>query len=161
MGMVFEARHALMDTGYALKFLQEEFAAQPELASRFLREARIAGKIDNPHVVKVFDVSDKGGLPYMVMELLPGETLHDRCRRRSREPLDDRTIHEIMDHVLDGVAAAHRIGVVHRDLKPANVMLTHNDEGLLVAKVLDFGLAKLLEMGRIAHINRVFGLLGG
>jgi serine/threonine-protein kinase len=161
MGMVFEARHSLLDSAYALKFLREEFAVQPQLSERFLREARIAGRIDNPHVVKVFDVNTTAsGLPYMVMDLLQGETLHERCRRRDRDPLDEVEIHTIMTQVLTGVAAAHRLGVVHRDLKPANVMLARDDEGKLVVKVLDFGLAKLLEAGASGGLTDPGTVLG-
>lgn len=159
--MVFEARHKLMDTAYALKFLKEEFAVQPDLSTRFLREARISGRIDNPHVVKVFDVNcEEGGVPYMVMELLEGETLHKRCRRRRSDPLTELEIHELMQQTLDGVAAAHRLDVVHRDLKPANIMLTRDDVGRLVAKVLDFGLAKLLDGGASVGVTEPGTILG-
>jgi serine/threonine-protein kinase len=160
MGLVFEARHKLMDTAYALKFLKEEYAAQPHLADRFLREARIAGRIDNPHVVRVFDVSaPKGGLPYMVMDLLRGETLHARLRRQ-RPPLGGDELRDVMLQTLDGVAAAHRLGVVHRDLKPANIMLTRNDAGARVAKVLDFGLAKLLDAESAGGVTEPGTVLG-
>lgn len=161
MGVVFEARHKFMDTAYALKFLQEEFAVQPQLSTRFLREARISGRIDNPHVVKVFDVNcEEDGLPYMVMELLSGETLHERYRRRDGNPIHDEEAYELMAQILDGVAAAHRLDVVHRDLKPANVMLTENDVGERVAKVLDFGLAKLLEGGASSGLTEPGTVLG-
>jgi serine/threonine-protein kinase len=159
MGVVFEARHRFMDTSYALKFLREEFAVQEHLAERFLREARISGRIDNPHVVRVFDVNvEKGGLPYMVMELLVGDTLYDR--QRGDEPLDALARDAVIRQVLDGVAAAHRIGVVHRDLKPSNIMLTKGDDGEIVAKVLDFGLAKLLEGGASGGLTEPGTVLG-
>jgi serine/threonine protein kinase len=160
MGLVFEARHKLMDTAYALKFLKEEYAVQPHLAARFLREARIAGRIDNPHVVRVFDVSaPEGGLPYMVMDLLRGETLH-ACLRRQKPPLAGAELHDVMLQILDGVAAAHRLGVVHRDLKPVNIMLTRTDGGARVAKVLDFGLAKLLDAESAGGVTEPGTVLG-
>ena len=161
MGIVFEARHKLMDTTYALKFLQEDLAVQPKLAERFLREARIAGRIDNAHVARVFDVNEgPGGVPYMVMELLTGETLRDRCRRQDSDPLDAAEIDDLIRQILDGVAAAHRIDVVHRDLKPSNVMLTQGDAGQRVVKVLDFGLAKLLDGGASGGLTEPGTVIG-
>jgi serine/threonine-protein kinase len=145
MGVVFEARHRLMDTSCALKFIREDLAAQPDITARFLREARLAGRIDNPHVARVFDVNhDDHGALYMVMELVTGETLHERLRRRKHEPIEFHEAIDWMLQILDGVAAAHRLGIVHRDLKPANVMLSPSEPGRPFVKVLDFGLAKLL-----------------
>ncbi len=142
MGSVYEARHEGLGTAVALKFLHEDLAERPGLTDRFLREARVAATIQSPHVAHVTDVDvGQGGLPYLVMELLAGESLQhvlDRERKLPPEIAVDFAL-----QIAAGLEAAHAVGVVHRDLKPDNVFVTPGTGGPLL-KLLDFGIAKLL-----------------
>jgi eukaryotic-like serine/threonine-protein kinase len=141
MGSVFEARHEYLGTVVALKFLHSELAARPGLVARFLREARLSASIKSDHIARVTDVDQASdGAAYLVMELLEGEslrTLLDREGRLAPQVALDYTL-----QMLDGLEAAHAIGVVHRDLKPDNVFVVKTSKGPLI-KLLDFGIAKL------------------
>jgi serine/threonine protein kinase len=138
MGEVYRARDTRLGRMVALKVLRS--GANPELLRRLDREARAASALNHPNIVHIYDVGEAapgGGAHYVVMELVEGETL----RRRLRS--GPRPMPELLDlgaQLADGLAKAHRAGIVHRDLKPENVMIT--PEG--VAKILDFGLAKVL-----------------
>ncbi|HWP08040.1 MAG TPA: serine/threonine-protein kinase [Polyangiaceae bacterium] len=143
MGSVFEARHEGLRVEVALKFLHEDLAGRPGLADRFLQEARVAATIRSPHVAHVTDVDvGPGGLPYLVMELLSGESLQQRMDR-DRKLLPAIAV-DFALQVASGLEAAHAIGVVHRDLKPDNVFITPGTGGPLL-KLIDFGIAKLYE----------------
>jgi serine/threonine-protein kinase len=141
MGSVFEARHQVLGTPVALKFLHAELARRPGLAARFLQEARVSASIQSPHVARVTDVDQTAdGAPYLVMELLLGESLQallDRGRKLPQGQAIDFGV-----QIAAGLEAAHAIGVVHRDLKPDNVFITPSTAGP-VLKLLDFGIAKL------------------
>ena len=143
MGAVFEARHEVLGSPVALKFLHSELTKRPGLASRFLQEARVSASIQSPHVTRVTDVDQTSdGSPYLVMELLAGESLQqllDRTIKLSRDQALDFAL-----QILSGLEAAHALGVVHRDLKPDNVFITPSSGGP-VLKLLDFGIAKLRE----------------
>ncbi len=145
MGHVYRA--ARVDGGgrAAVKVLRPELAGDISVLKRFRREARAAQAVDSPHVVRIFDYGDAGGdAMYIAMELLDGESLADRLDREHRLPAREAV------HVAQGVGsalvAAHEAGVIHRDLKPANVML--GSDG--VVKVVDFGIARLLEGSAVA-----------
>ena len=141
MGSVFEARHELLGSGVALKFLHPELAQRQGLAARFLQEARVSANIQSPHVTRVSDVEQTAdGSPYLVMELLSGETLQQLLDRRSKLPLPQALDFAIQ--IAAGLEAAHALNVVHRDLKPDNVFITPSAGGP-VLKLLDFGIAKL------------------
>lgn len=141
MGAVYEARHEILGTGVALKFLHAELARRPGLSSRFLQEARVSASIQSPHVTKVTDVDQTpDGAPFLVMELLSGESLQQTLDRLHRLPKDQAI--DFTLQVLSGLEAAHALGVVHRDLKPDNVFITPSSGGP-VCKLLDFGIAKL------------------
>lgn len=141
MGSVYEARHEYLGSAVALKFLDPDLARRPGLVARFLQEARVSAAIRSPHVVQVSDVDQSGnGLPYLVMELLEGESLQRALARTGRLPIP--TALEYAVQMLNGLEAAHNANVVHRDLKPDNVFLVPTRQGLLV-KLLDFGIAKL------------------
>ena len=146
MGSVYEARHEGLRTQVALKFLHDDLAGRPNLAERFLQEARVAATIQSPHVARVTDVDvGPGGQPYLVMELLSGESLQgrlDRERKLARGVAVDFAL-----QIASGLEAAHAIGVVHRDLKPDNVFVTPGTGGPLL-KLIDFGIAKLYENQR-------------
>jgi eukaryotic-like serine/threonine-protein kinase len=141
MGSVFEARHEYLGTVVALKFLHSELASRPGLVARFLREARLSASIKSDHIARVTDVDQAGdGAAYLVMELLEGESLRALLDREGR--LAPKMALDYTLQMLDGLEAAHAIGVVHRDLKPDNVFIVRTPKGPLL-KLLDFGIAKL------------------
>jgi eukaryotic-like serine/threonine-protein kinase len=143
MGAVYEARHEVLGSPVALKFLHAELARRPGLASRFLQEAKVSASIQSPHVTRVTDVDTApDGSPYLVMELLAGESLQQLLDRRSKLPKDQAIDYALQ--ISSGLEAAHALGVVHRDLKPDNVFITPSAGGPLL-KLLDFGIAKLRE----------------
>lgn len=159
MGSVFEARHEVLGTSAALKFLHSELARRPGLAARFLQEARVSASIQSPHVTKVTDVdSQPDGTPYIVMELLSGESLQQVLDRERKLP-KDRSIDYALQ-VLSGLEAAHALGVVHRDLKPDNVFITPSPGGPIL-KLLDFGIAKLRQTNEYTKgLTRPGALMG-
>ncbi len=143
MGSVWEARHASLGTRFAIKFIEAEYADSQEARSRFDREARAAATIQSKHAIQIYDhgVTDDGK-PYIVMELLEGEPLDKRIDRLGRVSLQDTA--RIIQQVCRGLARAHERGIVHRDLKPENIFLVRTSEDDdEVAKVLDFGIAKV------------------
>jgi serine/threonine protein kinase len=159
MGSVFEARHEVLGTSAALKFLHSELARRPGLAARFLQEARVSASIQSPHVTKVTDVDQQpDGTPYIVMELLAGESLQQVLDRERKLP-KDRAIDYTLQ-VLSGLEAAHALGVVHRDLKPDNVFITPSAGGPIL-KLLDFGIAKLRQTNEYTKgLTRPGALMG-
>jgi eukaryotic-like serine/threonine-protein kinase len=140
MGAVYEIEHELTKHRRALKLLHAHASASPEIVARFLREASAAGRIGDPHIVEVFDAGTLDtGAPYVVMELLSGETLGARLAAKGR--LDVPELCDLLGQTCDGVQAAHDAGIVHRDLKPDNLFVTTRD-GAPFVKVLDFGVSK-------------------
>ena len=154
MGSVYEARHELLGTTVALKFLHAMLARRKGLVERFLQEAQVSASIRSPHVVSVSDVDrTPEGLAYMVMEYVEGDTLqtlYEKLYQRG-ERLSEHDAFDIMLQMLDGVGAAHDRNIVHRDLKPDNVMLSPHPsrEGQRLVKILDFGIAKLKASGEV------------
>lgn len=141
MGCVWIAQHLTLGTRVAVKFVSAELAAShPEIAARFSREAAAAAKITSPHVVRTLDFgATPQGTPYLVMELLEGESLAERLEREQRVPPAEAAT--IVSHVANALSEAHRLGVVHRDIKPGNIFLTRAGRAVF-AKVLDFGIAR-------------------
>jgi serine/threonine-protein kinase len=142
MGRVHVATHVHLGTRVAIKVLHDPGAPDDDAANehaRFLQEARAAAQLRHPNVVQVLDFGIDAGRPYLVMELLDGETLRARL---DRGPIDAATTAAIVTAIAAALTAAHAAGIVHRDLKPDNVFLIAAATGL-VAKVLDFGVAKL------------------
>ena len=137
MGEVYRARDSRLGRDVAVKVLPHSFAKDRERLQRFEHEARAAGALSHPNVVAVFDVGATDGIPYLVSELLEGESLGNLIRRG---PVPPRRAIELMIQAASGLAAAHAKGIVHRDLKPENLFVL--PDGRL--KILDFGLAKLL-----------------
>jgi serine/threonine protein kinase len=138
MGHVFRAWDERLHREVAIKLLHNEFA-MPGMRERFLREARAASALNHPNICTVFDIGEQEGEPYLVMELLEGETLKDRIHRSAISPED---LIAITRDVAEALSAAHGKGIVHRDVKPANIFLIEKSNGKPQAKVLDFGLAK-------------------
>jgi serine/threonine-protein kinase len=142
MGRVYRARHARLGREVALKVLNPEFIARPDVVQRFFREARVVNDIDHENIVEVSDFVEQPGVAYLVMELLDGVTLHELLGQRGRKYPQIKRIVAILRQVCAALGAAHAKGVIHRDLKPDNVFVVKRD-GADFAKVLDFGVAKL------------------
>jgi Tol biopolymer transport system component len=140
MGEVYRARDTRLDRTVAVKILPERLSSNPERRQRFDREARAISSLSHPHICSLHDVGQQDGIDYLVMEYIEGESLADRLKKGPL-PLNQAMSYAIQ--VADALDKAHRAGIVHRDLKPANIMLTRSG-----AKLLDFGLAKLLGNNR-------------
>lgn len=140
MGCVWVADHLTLRTEVAVKFISGQVASDPQIMARFLQEASVAAQIKSPHVVQTFDQGVMGdGTPYIVMELLEGESLQERLNREGRLSL--ALVARILVQLSRALGRAHDIGVVHRDIKPDNVFLVPGDDGPF-CKILDFGIAK-------------------
>src|SRR5277367_1526199 len=135
MGEVYRARDARLNRDVAIKILPASFSTDPERLQRFAQESRAAAALNHPNILSIFDIGEERGAPYVVSELLEGETLRDRLRNGL---LTSRKAIDYAQQIASGLAAAHEKGIVHRDLKPENLFIT--DDGR--AKILDFGLAK-------------------
>src|SRR5207244_3809632 len=133
----FEAEELLPRRAVAVKVMRPEIAAQSEARRRFLREANAAAALSSDHVVPIFRVGEERGVPFLVMPLMKGETLHDRLKRELKPPLAEAV--RIGREAAAGLAAAHAAGLIHRDIKPSNLWL---EAGSGRVKVLDFGLAR-------------------
>lgn len=154
-GVVFEGSHLVIGKRVALKCLYPQRAAERNAVERFFREARIAATVEHPHVIQVFDGGHEGGVLFLAMERLEGESLGERLDRGAMA-IDEAL--EVFGRIMDGVAAVHARGVVHRDLKPDNVYLAHQHGRALTPKVLDFGISKLKEPGRdLTALGTVLG----
>jgi eukaryotic-like serine/threonine-protein kinase len=139
MGSVWVATHLGLDARVAIKFMSEEIAASSSGRARFEREAKAAARLTSPHIVRATDYGLEEAMPFMVMELLAGESLDAALKSRERLPPADAA--RILRQVTKGLAEAHAQGIIHRDLKPANIFLARvGDED--IAKILDFGIAK-------------------
>ncbi|HSC86343.1 MAG TPA: serine/threonine-protein kinase, partial [Polyangiaceae bacterium] len=158
MGTVYLAEHLVLKANVAVKVIDKEVVDGEVTLARFMREAQAAASLRSPHVVQIIDYGTEGERPFMVMELLEGETLAQRLERVGR--LTPQETYRVISHVARAVAKAHEAGIVHRDLKPDNVFLVHN-EGDEIAKVLDFGVAKIdtTSLGGHSH-TRTGSLLG-
>ncbi len=135
MGEVYRARDTRLNRSVAIKVLPEAIANDPDRMRRFEQEARTVAAINHPNILAVYDVGVQDGTPYLVTELLEGETLRERL---DRGPVSVRKSVEISSQIAHGLSAAQERGIVHRDLKPENIFLTKDGH----TKLLDFGLAK-------------------
>lgn len=140
MGTVYRAEHLALKAPVAIKIIDREVTDGDLTMARFMREAQAAASLRSPHVVQILDYGTEGDRPFMVMEMLEGEPLSDRIERYGH--LTPSETFRVINHVAKAVARAHEADIVHRDLKPDNVFLVHN-EGDEIAKVLDFGVAKI------------------
>ena len=162
MGTVYEAEHPGIGRRVAIKVLRAHLAGDPDTVARFFREARAVNQVRHPNVVQVLDLgTTPEGTIYAIMELLEGESLAARLRRVRRLELGEATA--VFDACADALEAVHAQGIVHRDLKPDNIFLARPDkdggDGHEVVKLLDFGVAKLLD-GADANISQTGALIG-
>jgi serine/threonine protein kinase len=160
MGTVWEGVHTTLGTRVAIKFIKPRFAQQPEARARFEIEARAAARLSTKHAVHVFDYGvSPDGLPYIVMEYLEGESLSDAVIGRG--PLTPAEVAQIIGQACRAIAKAHAAGIVHRDLKPDNIYLAQSDEPSqelpYVVKLVDFGIAKIVEEENIEGGSRMGG----
>ena len=161
MGEVFRARDSRLKREVAIKVLTQATSLDPERLRRFEQEALATAALNHPNILAVFDIGTNEGSPYVVSELLEGETLRERLRSGSI------AVRKTLDYALQiahGLAAAHEKGIIHRDLKPENLFLTKDGR----AKILDFGLAKLTQaesgdhtsLPTMTHVTEVGTVLG-
>jgi serine/threonine protein kinase len=160
MGEVYAADPLDGGTRIALKVLRQEFHADAQVRARFLEEARTSMRLVHPNIVRVLEGAQaEDGTPYLVMELLDGVPLGAYTQNGGRVPLAQAV--PILQGILSGLTAAHAQGIVHRDLKPDNVLLTRDAGGTFVVKVLDFGIAKVMDVaGGMGFRTRTGMLLG-
>ena len=157
MGLVFEAEHARLRRRVAVKVLARHLASDAQALARFNREAEIISQLEHPHIVQIldFDTTEQGE-PYIVMELLKGESLSARLERDGCLPIAEAV--RIVHQVASGLFAAHQAAIVHRDLKPANIFLSEMPGQGTLVKLLDFGISKRVGVGR--SLTGEFDVLG-
>jgi serine/threonine protein kinase len=137
MGTVYEALDPLLHRKIAIKVMIQGLAESPDLRARFLREAQAAGGLRHRNIVTVYDLGEDGGQPYIAMEFIEGTDLEKIIQTREPRPLEWKL--DVIRQVCDGLAYAHKNGIVHRDVKPANIRVTPEGE----VKIMDFGIAHL------------------
>lgn len=144
MGRVYYSEHAKLNKPFALKFLLGDLTQNPEMVKRFQREANSSSRLNHPHCVSTVDFGEtSNGLLYLAMEYLEGQDLAKVMRKDG--PLNPKRAAKIARQICEGLAEAHSLGIVHRDLKPENIMLVRRGDDPDFVKILDFGLAKILE----------------
>lgn len=159
MGSVYLSEHTVLKKRYAIKLLRPKYAAQPEVSARFLQEARAANAIDHDHVVKIYDFGQTAdGGAYLVMELLEGQAFDRYLREQG--PLPIALALALFRQITSALEAAHQKGVFHRDLKPENIFILPREEGVPLAKVLDFGVARVVGDMAIPGLTRAGMVVG-
>ncbi|MFI5306570.1 MAG: protein kinase [Polyangiales bacterium] len=155
MGVVYRARHVLIDRVVALKLIRPDLRGETHLRAWMLREARAANRVDHAHIVQIHDVGEtEEGELYLVMEYLVGAALSAEC---AKGPMPIERAVDVIEQMCAALARAHDLGVVHRDLKSDNIMLTIQGGRRDFVKILDFGLAALTRDARLAPKGAVFG----
>ncbi|MGI8732247.1 MAG: protein kinase domain-containing protein, partial [Pyrinomonadaceae bacterium] len=138
MGEVYLAEDTKLDRRVALKILPGEVAANQDRMRRFVQEAKAAAALNHPNIAHIYEIGETEGTNFIAMEFIEGQTLREKIHRERTEL---RRLLRFLQHAAEGLARAHAAGIVHRDLKPDNIMITQDGH----AKILDFGLAKLIE----------------
>jgi serine/threonine protein kinase len=138
MATVYKAYHASLDRHVAIKVMDAAMSNEHDFIERFRREARVIARLDNPHIVPVYDFDEHKGQPYLVLKFIDGNTLGQRLKLA---PLSKTEILDIVTAVGSGLQYAHKQGILHRDIKPSNVLIARNGTSYLT----DFGLAKMVE----------------
>lgn len=155
MGSVYRALHPVLGRQAAIKFLRADRAGSPAMDECFLREARAIARLRHPHIIQLYDFGLRDEGYYMVLELVEGESLHQRLHRLhgagQRIPVEHAR--RIVSQVADGLTHVHRQGIVHRDIKPANILLNVDGDAILT----DFGIARLLVEEESTHSGDVIG----
>lgn len=146
MGQVFAAHDVVLDIEVAVKVMHASHVSSRSMVARFAREASVGARMLSPHTAKVLGVAvTKDGAPCIVFERLEGETLRDRLDRTGGLSMSETV--ELVKQTARALGRAHRIGVVHRDVKPENIFLTRDAGGRMVVKLLDFGIAEVVDAG--------------
>jgi len=159
MGFVYEATHELLNRRSAIKMLRAELAANEQVVTRFLNEAKAVNLIDHQNIVNVYDYGDgQAGSVYFVMEFLEGQTLDELMRKR--QPMQMPLLLHVFGQIAKALAAAHAKKIVHRDLKPANVYVIARDHNPYFIKLLDFGIAQLRSTGGAQGHTRLGMVMG-
>src|SRR6266849_6188135 len=141
VGEVYLAQDTKLDRKVALKILPADVASHRDRMERFIREAKSAAALSHPNIAQIFEIGEHDSTHFIAMEYVEGVTLREKIHR---ERIELRKLLRYLQHAAEGLAKAHAAGIVHRDLKPDNIMITRDD----YAKILDFGLAKLIEPER-------------
>ncbi|MCC6746361.1 MAG: HEAT repeat domain-containing protein [Deltaproteobacteria bacterium] len=160
MGLIYRAVHSVIGRQAAIKVLSEKYSSDKNMIKRLHREARAVNRIGHPNIVDIFDF---GQTPdrreYFVMEYLPGRSLGEVLETRPQLPWS--FVSQLFAQVLDALAAAHELGIVHRDIKPENILVMETPPGRVLAKILDFGIAKSVGVGpegeRLTRAGSVMG----
>jgi DNA-binding NarL/FixJ family response regulator/predicted Ser/Thr protein kinase len=146
MGSVFQARHTFIERKVAIKTLHEHLTSDPSTLARFKAEAQANASVEHPNLVRIYDFGViQGRVPYIVMEFLDGYSLEDMIKELGR--LDDSLGKHIFSQVAKALSAVHARGIVHRDLKPSNIMIVESENDNYFVKLVDFGIAKVLDNG--------------
>src|SRR5471032_572755 len=138
MGEVYLAQDTKLDRKVALKILPADLAANQDRMRRFVQEAKAAAALNHPNIAHIYEIGESDGVNFIAMEFIDGVTLREKIHQEHTEL---RKLLRFLQHAAEGLAKAHAAGIVHRDLKPDNIMITRDGH----AKILDFGLAKLIE----------------
>jgi serine/threonine protein kinase len=155
MGDVYRATHARLERPVAIKLLKSEFAANQSFRNRFRNEAKVMAKLQHPGIVALYDFYEEEDQLFIIMEYAEGMALDDFMASKGGK-LEEDTAVKIMLNILEAMEYAHRKNVIHRDIKPSNIMVKED----LNIKILDFGIAKLMEEAQNHHLTQTKGTVG-